>query len=484
MGSRGLVFFFLLSFLLAPAFAGTIPSGLVATINLTNFTFAADLEADTFSARDYGIAINDSYLDVNTTYFLTVNITNFTIDVYNFTANSTTNTANPTTFTAKMRNPSTRYNLKVNGAYTQEVLTDSYGNATWQYNSWTGTPLRFLLTTCLESWSYTQWSACSGGTQSRTGADANSCGTAYNVSEVLKSCSIATSSGGGGSGGGSFSEGAPSMKSLSFSFPGFLKILATVLYTLPEDQNITVSYPASISLFIPPIPGLAYSFIEITPTFNSSKYLSKAQIEFRVNKTWYSKNEIALGSTSLLRYDGKNWRSLPTVQMGEDASTYSFSANTTSFSLFAIAGTKRLAPTPTVTASPAATATTTPIVPTETETPTSTPVIQPPLSSGLSAWALPVILVSILAVILVFYLKKSRPCKPEPQVKPGTQVTIKGIVTSHGFNDFDVFDGTGFVSVKYEKEFPPLASRVEVKGTLHPSGSQTYIAAILVKKLL
>lgn len=490
---RTFVLFLLLLFLLAlPASAGTIPSGITATINLTNFTFTTDFEADAFSARDYGIAINDSYLDVNTTYFLTINITNFTLDVYNFTANSTTTVANPTIFMAKMRNSNTKYNLKANGVFSREITTDAYGNATWQYNSWPSTPARFLLATCTESWSYTQWTDCSGGAQSRLGTDSNACGTSYNVSEVLKSCSIATSSGGGGSGGGSFSQGTPSMKSIAFSFQAapLLKILATVFYTLAEPQNVTVSYPASISLFIPPMPGLAYSVLEIVPTFNSSKYLGQAQIDFRVNKTWYSGNGIILSSTSLNRYDGKSWRTLPTVQTGEDQSSYSFSANTTSFSLFAITGIRKASATQPTVAVTAVAVTSTPRIGTPTSTVTTPLVLPQAPNERPRPFTTIIVLLVIIFLGALLYMRSSRTFVTSAAKSPRQQrqdkkaapngVAIEGIVTSILWNDdFEVFDGTAIISVRFSGKTPKVGDKVRVTGTLqHGHFSATSVEEI------
>ena len=53
---------------------------------------------------------------------------------------------------------------------------------------------------CTESWTYSSWSSCSGGAQSRTASDANSCSTTNSRGALTQSCT--SSSGGGGSGGG------------------------------------------------------------------------------------------------------------------------------------------------------------------------------------------------------------------------------------------------------------------------------------------
>lgn len=380
----------MLFFFLAPATAATIPAGLVVRINsAVNFTFALNFEVANFSGRVAGIRINDSYLDVpNTTAAFVINITNFTLDVYNFTANSS-EASNPTNFTAKMRDANTTYNLKVDGVFSQEITTDSYGNASWQYGSWTlASPIRFVLTTCTESWSYSGWSTCSNSQQSRSAGDANQCGTTYNRSEMSRSCTVsvaatATAAGGGGGGGGgggsggpgAIPEGNPPSRQDEFSFPtgNLMKISAAVLATLEPGQEITVSYPLSIPSSVPSLPGIAHSYFEITTTFNSSKYLKQAAIDFKVNKSWYEGNKILLSSITLLRYDGWSWRSLPTVRTGEEREAYVFRSNTTSFSIFAIAGTKMTAAGPVPTSTEGAIPTPTPVVKLpEPKTPTPT----------------------------------------------------------------------------------------------------------------
>lgn len=54
---------------------------------------------------------------------------------------------------------------------------------------------------CTENWSCNDWSSCSGGIQTRTCTDANSCGTTVNKSTTSQSCTSGTSSGPGASSG-------------------------------------------------------------------------------------------------------------------------------------------------------------------------------------------------------------------------------------------------------------------------------------------
>lgn len=66
-------------------------------------------------------------------------------------------------------------------------------------------PNVYQVAQCVESWTCSAWSACSGGTQTRTCTDSNACGTVSNKPAASQSCTEPTSppSGGGGGGGGS-----------------------------------------------------------------------------------------------------------------------------------------------------------------------------------------------------------------------------------------------------------------------------------------
>jgi len=67
--------------------------------------------------------------------------------------------------------------------------------------NWNATEIRTIFATCTESWSYSAWSACSGGTQARTATDSNSCGTTVDRSALSQSCTRTPPPSGGGGGG-------------------------------------------------------------------------------------------------------------------------------------------------------------------------------------------------------------------------------------------------------------------------------------------
>lgn len=112
------------------------------------------------------------------------------------------------------------------------------------------------VSSCTESWSYGDWSACSGGTQTRTATDANSCGTTVNRSAISQSCSSGTTSSGGGGGGGSTTSSDKKTVSHKPVPPGLLnntKLLAAIEKVLAKGKlsqtavNNLVSLSSQIS---------------------------------------------------------------------------------------------------------------------------------------------------------------------------------------------------------------------------------------------
>jgi PGF-pre-PGF domain-containing protein len=97
---------------------------------------------------------------------------------------------------------------------------------------------------------------------------------------------------------------------------------------------------------IPDASGIPYSYFNITATNLTANMTAK--IEFKVNKSWISGNNINETTIILNRYDG-NWTVLPTSKLSEDDIFFYFEAETSVFSLFAISGEKKggASPTPT-----------------------------------------------------------------------------------------------------------------------------------------
>ncbi len=217
------------------------------------------------------------------------------------------------------------------------------------------------------------------------------------------STSSAPAAGGGGGGGGGGGAGAPVV-------PGNKTILATILGPFRALQaivdeslaspEINVNLVSSLPLGISQQVGVPYFYAEVIPNFNSSRYLRQAQIDFKVNKSWYGINNLSVASTTMRRYAGSYWQSLLTISQGEDTESYLFSANTTSFSLFAVTATqKKTATLPPALVTPTITTTVPTGTPSAVPFPTSTPT--PTAAVGRVPFTLPPSATMIIALAVI-----------------------------------------------------------------------------------
>lgn len=118
--------------------------------------------------------------------------------------------------TGTWQNWTTKYGSPINFGNTTAW---SYANFTWSNpgqptgpvgwriylrdgeGNWNATNIAtFQVTLCSESWTCTDWSSCSGGTQTRTCTDSNNCSTTFNKPAESQSCSMPSGGGGGGTG--------------------------------------------------------------------------------------------------------------------------------------------------------------------------------------------------------------------------------------------------------------------------------------------
>jgi len=107
----------------------------------------------------------------------------------------------------------------------------------------------------------------------------------------------------------------------------------------------TVQHDSGSNMTAP--PGIVYQYISLVPARYTS--ITKAVINFTVPQAWLDENNIAPGSIVLYHQTANVWEALPTTVLFTKDGTVYFSAPTTAFSLFAIAGTPTAA-TPEVTA--------------------------------------------------------------------------------------------------------------------------------------
>ena len=88
-----------------------------------------------------------------------------------------------------------------------------------------------------------------------------------------------------------------------------------------------------------PAPGQVYKNVNLwigNSGFSKPENLENARIEFRVNKTWISKNSVNKSKITLYRYSEGKWNPLSTVLKEKDTDYFYFTAETPGFSPFAI----------------------------------------------------------------------------------------------------------------------------------------------------
>ncbi|MDG6244415.1 MAG: PGF-pre-PGF domain-containing protein, partial [Methanolobus sp.] len=84
-------------------------------------------------------------------------------------------------------------------------------------------------------------------------------------------------------------------------------------------------------------PGLVYRNMNIYVDSNlAPSVIGNSKIDFKVEKSWISYNEIDMATIGLYRYSGNSWVKLPAKVTGEDEYYYYFTSTTPGFSPFAI----------------------------------------------------------------------------------------------------------------------------------------------------
>jgi len=172
-------------------------------------------------------------------------------------------------------------------------------------------------------------------------------------------------------------------------------------------------------------PGIVLSYFNITVT-NLTGVNVSATIEFKVSKSWMSENSIEEETIKLYKYEEREgigrWFALPTSKIGEDSSFSYFSAETSSFSLFAISGEVKSAgktPQPTAAGIPQTLPTHSPTPshfpsPTPASELTPTPIAATPIAPAPSLtinWFIIIAIIAssaIIAAVLYLILRRSK----------------------------------------------------------------------------
>jgi|GEM_PF-4631801 PGF-pre-PGF domain-containing protein len=239
--------------------------------------------------------------------------------------------------------------------------------------------------------------------------------------------------GGGGGGGGAAEGNVISISSISigvpvvFDFTKFADIISDIVVTAKDiAYNVKISVQSLAAkpyASMPDPPGQPYKYLKITVTNLPASKLDKAEIKFRIEKSWLKENNVNPATVVLLRNVQNSWESLDTSETSRDATYIYFKAITPGFSYFAITGEKdsgyveeeapapteapvptetpapTKAPAPTETPAPTAPPTEAP-VPTVSPLPTAMPV-SPEGGIGTGIIAAAVIIVIAIAAVLV-----------------------------------------------------------------------------------
>ncbi len=100
--------------------------------------------------------------------------------------------------------------------------------------------------------------------------------------------------------------------------------------------------PAGASAPVPATTGSVYKYLELVKEFFTNDNITKASLDFKVEKSWINSNDVDKTTVSLYRYnDGSSsWEKLNTALIKEDNNYVYYEAETTKLSIFAIAGQK------------------------------------------------------------------------------------------------------------------------------------------------
>lgn len=312
--------------------------GCVVYFNITNnnFTLAQSLHNTTVDT-----------LDVNGSL-----IANTTICWYNSTATAFelqgTNTSTQVDYNLTRYNGSVdtlhRYRLNVTKSANQSATL----NITYDITGLSSALQLSLALNCVESWACTDWSACSGDTQSRTCTDGHSCGTTNDRPALSQSCESGGSSGGGGGGGlptnpsnsqiwDKVTPGAAHIMKIKNDDFG-LKEIHIEVNNPANNVKITVTKlpgrPASVTK---EITGKVYRYMEINKeNLNESNIKGRVKLKFQVTRGWLNNNKLEPDDVVLLRFVNGKWEELKTELLSKDNKYAYYEAEAPGFSYFAI----------------------------------------------------------------------------------------------------------------------------------------------------
>ena len=156
-----------------------------------------------------------------------------------------------------------------------------------------------------------------------------------------------------------------------------------------------------------------YQYIEITKSNLANADIKKANVNFKVAKSWLSKNGVGESDVALYRYADSAWNQLKTIKTGDDANNVLYEAETPGFSTFAV-GTRAAPEKPAETAPTQPTTPTGEVTGTTPTTPTGEEVTVPEVpapTKGKGTTVAVVIVAIVLVALLAGYWYKKKASK-------------------------------------------------------------------------
>ncbi|MBI5698168.1 MAG: PGF-pre-PGF domain-containing protein [Thaumarchaeota archaeon] len=113
--------------------------------------------------------------------------------------------------------------------------------------------------------------------------------------------------------------------------------LSNVQVTVKES-----SIPGGAGVAVAADQGATYKYVEITTNVEAAK-LEKVKVNFKVENSWLTSNNIDEDKVALQRYANNQWNKLTTTKTSSDATYVYYEAETSALSVFAITGEKKVA---------------------------------------------------------------------------------------------------------------------------------------------
>lgn len=221
------------------------------------------------------------------------------------------------------------------------TTTDSFGEVTITYTAPTATAQVTITATFAGDTQYQSGSCSSSGTVATTAVAQPAAALVENIStHVGEVISVGEN--------GVASVTVQSTQAVVVNFEEAQPVKTISVTTSVAIEKISVQSqqlaqkPAAIPEPTAAVPGLVVSHyleITVTPTAATAVQVENAVIEFKVQKSWLSGNNIDPATVKLLKYENGQWVELPTTATGAEDATYKYySATTSGFSTFAVAG--------------------------------------------------------------------------------------------------------------------------------------------------